>query len=71
MLVGRLTEEIKGLDPARTELVELVSISIHLSFTQILDLISKTRAGCSYLKQLCTDEFDLFRAFFNSGETQL
>jgi hypothetical protein len=24
LLVGRLTEEIKGLDPSRTELVELV-----------------------------------------------
>ncbi|RPD58666.1 Sec34-domain-containing protein [Lentinus tigrinus ALCF2SS1-6] len=53
LLVNRLMEEIKGLDPARTELVEL------------------TRAGCSYLKQLCTDEFTLFRAFFNSGEEQL
>ncbi|KAI0743658.1 Sec34-domain-containing protein [Daedaleopsis nitida] len=53
LLVNRLMEEIKGLDPARTELVEL------------------TRAGCSYLKQLCTDEFSLFRAFFNSGEEQL
>ncbi|KAI0332278.1 Sec34-domain-containing protein [Cubamyces sp. BRFM 1775] len=53
LLVGRLMEEIRGLDPARTELVEL------------------TRAGCSYLKQLCTDEFQLYRAFFNSGEEQL
>ncbi|KAH9949100.1 Sec34-like family-domain-containing protein [Amylocystis lapponica] len=53
LLVGRLMEEIKGLDPTRTELVEL------------------TRTGCSYLKQLCTDEFNLFRAFFNSGEDQL
>ncbi|KAH9839058.1 Sec34-like family-domain-containing protein [Rhodofomes roseus] len=53
LLVNRLLEEIKGLDPTRTELVEL------------------TRTGCSYLKQLCTDEFDLFRAFFNSGEDQL
>ncbi|PSS38005.1 hypothetical protein PHLCEN_2v145 [Hermanssonia centrifuga] len=53
LLVPRLTDEIKGLDPSRTELVEL------------------TRTGCSYLKQLCTDEFDLFRAFFNSGEDQL
>ncbi|KAJ7731297.1 Sec34-like family-domain-containing protein [Mycena maculata] len=53
LLVGRLTEEIKGLDPTRTELVEL------------------TRAGCSYLKQLCTDEFELYQAFFSSGEEQL
>ncbi|KAF8647847.1 hypothetical protein AX16_006515 [Volvariella volvacea WC 439] len=53
LLVGRLMEEIRGLDPGRTELVEL------------------TRAGCSYLKQLCTDEFNLFREFFNSGEEQL
>lgn len=27
LLVGRLMEEIRGLDPARTELVELVSLS--------------------------------------------
>ncbi|KAG5651929.1 hypothetical protein H0H81_006911 [Sphagnurus paluster] len=53
LLVGRITEEIKGLDPTRTELVEL------------------TRAGCSYLKQLCTDEFELYRNFFSSGEEQL
>lgn len=53
LLVGRLTEEIKGLDPARTELVEL------------------TNAGCAYLRQLCTDEFLLFREFFDSGEEQL
>ncbi len=26
LLVGRLTEEIRGLDPARTELVELVRV---------------------------------------------
>ncbi|KAL0957026.1 hypothetical protein HGRIS_003127 [Hohenbuehelia grisea] len=53
LIVGRVVEEIKGLDPTRTELVEL------------------TRAGCSYLKQLCTDEFDLFREFFSTGEEQL
>lgn len=53
LLVGRLMEEIRGLDPAHTELVEL------------------TNAGCSYLKHLCTDEFNLYREFFNSGEDQL
>ncbi|KAF8638150.1 hypothetical protein AX17_002407 [Amanita inopinata Kibby_2008] len=53
LLVNRLAEEIKGLDPAHTELVEL------------------TRAGCAYLKQLCTEEFNLYREFFNSGETLL
>ncbi|KAI0292705.1 Sec34-like family-domain-containing protein [Multifurca ochricompacta] len=53
LLVSRLTEQIRGLDPTRTELVEL------------------TRAGCSYLKQICTEEFDLYRAFFNSGKDKL
>ncbi|KAI0279908.1 Sec34-like family-domain-containing protein [Russula aff. rugulosa BPL654] len=53
LLVARLTEQIRGLDPTRTELVEL------------------TRSGCSYLKQLCTEEFDLYRAFFSSGKEQL
>ncbi|KAI0029372.1 Sec34-like family-domain-containing protein [Vararia minispora EC-137] len=53
LLVGRLAEQIRGLDPGRSELVEL------------------TRAGCSYIKQLCTDEFSLYRAFFRSGKEQL
>ena len=53
LLVGRLTEEIRGLDPGRTDLVEL------------------TRSGCGYLKQVCMDEFNLYREFFNSGEEQL
>ncbi|KAF8578039.1 cis-golgi transport vesicle tethering complex subunit [Ramaria rubella] len=53
LLVGRLVEDIKGLDPTKSELVEL------------------TRAGCSYLKQLCLDEFDLYRRFFNTGEDRL
>ncbi|KAH0828023.1 Sec34-like family-domain-containing protein [Lanmaoa asiatica] len=53
LLVGRLMEEIRGLDPTHTELVEL------------------TNAGCAYLKQLCTDEFNLFREFFDSGEDRL
>ncbi|KAH9168251.1 Sec34-like family-domain-containing protein [Lactarius sanguifluus] len=53
LLVSRLTEQIRGLDPTRTELVEL------------------TRAGCSYLKQICTEEFDLYRTFFSSGKERL
>ncbi|TEB28117.1 Sec34-domain-containing protein [Coprinellus micaceus] len=53
LLVPKVLEEIRGLDPARSELVEL------------------TRTGCSYLKQLCTDEFNLYRKFFNTAEDQL
>ncbi|KAJ3525095.1 hypothetical protein NMY22_g10717 [Coprinellus aureogranulatus] len=53
LLVPKVLEEIRGLDPARSELVEL------------------TRAGCSYLKQLCTDEFNLYRRFFSTAEDQL
>ncbi|PFH50015.1 hypothetical protein AMATHDRAFT_4405 [Amanita thiersii Skay4041] len=53
LLVNRLMEEIKGLYPTRTELVEF------------------TRAGCTYLKQLCTDESNLYHEFFNSGEDLL
>ncbi|KAF7289949.1 RRM domain-containing protein [Mycena indigotica] len=53
LLVGRLVQEIRGLDPGRTELVEL------------------TRAGCSYLKQLCTDEWSLYQEFFRTGEDML
>ncbi|KAH6867640.1 COG3 protein [Coprinopsis sp. MPI-PUGE-AT-0042] len=54
LLVPRIMEEIRGLDPTRSELVEL------------------TRTGCSYLKQLCTDEFNLYREFFSiTAEDQL
>ncbi|KAI5119861.1 hypothetical protein M0805_000695 [Coniferiporia weirii] len=53
LLVGRLSEEIRGLDPSRADLVEL------------------TRAGCSYLKQLCMDEFSVYKCFFNSGKEPL
>ncbi|KAH8119149.1 Sec34-domain-containing protein [Phellopilus nigrolimitatus] len=53
LLVGRLAEEIKGLDPGRADLVEL------------------TRTGCSYLKQLCIDEFAIYRCFFDSGKELL
>jgi len=73
LLVNRLINEIKGLDPTRTELVELVSVSIErvypMKSEQTRDF--KTRTGCSYLKQLCIDEFELFSAFFNTGETSL
>lgn len=70
LLVNRLIDEIKGLDPTRTELVELVGF-LQTTLSDPRLTFSQTRAGCSYLKQLCTDEFDLFRTFFNSGEDQL
>jgi len=70
ILVGRLVEEIRGLDPTHTELVELVKI--HPSFEGIdVNFCLQTNAGCSYLKQLCMDEFNLFREFFDSGGDQL
>jgi hypothetical protein len=33
--------------------------------------VDLTRAGCSYLKQTCLDEFNLYKSFFLSGEQQL
>ncbi|RXK41165.1 hypothetical protein M231_01569 [Tremella mesenterica] len=35
------------------------------------ELVDLTRAGCSYLKQVCTEEFNLYKQFFLSGESQL
>ncbi|WWC90718.1 uncharacterized protein L201_005655 [Kwoniella dendrophila CBS 6074] len=35
------------------------------------DLVDLTRSGCSYLKQTCLDEFNLFKHFFLSGESLL
>ncbi|KAH9953776.1 Sec34-like family-domain-containing protein [Lactifluus volemus] len=53
LLTSRLAEQIRGLDPTKTEIVEL------------------TRAGRSCLKQICTEEFDLYRAFFSTGKQEL
>ncbi|KAG7092186.1 hypothetical protein E1B28_008555 [Marasmius oreades] len=61
-IIGNVVrEEIKSL----TRGVEMGS-----SNTQ-LDVVDLTRTGCSYLKQLCTDEFELFREFFTTGEDRL
>ncbi|KLO14272.1 Sec34-domain-containing protein [Schizopora paradoxa] len=35
------------------------------------DLVELTRSGCTYLKQLCIDEYAIYRCFFNSGKDQL
>ncbi|KAJ9099826.1 hypothetical protein QFC21_003826 [Naganishia friedmannii] len=34
-------------------------------------LVDLTRDGCTYLKQVCTEEFNLFKQFFRTGEKQL
>ncbi|WVR07593.1 hypothetical protein IAU60_004635 [Kwoniella sp. DSM 27419] len=53
LMGGRVADEVAGMNPARSDLVDL------------------TRAGCSFLKQTCLDEFNLFKHFFMSGETPL
>ncbi|KAG8822151.1 Golgi transport complex subunit 3 [Serendipita sp. 401] len=53
LLTPQIISEVKGLDPAHGDLVEL------------------TRAGCGYLRQLCENEFTLYRRFFSSGEDHL
>ena len=50
LLVNQLINEIKGLDPTRTELVELVSVPLE-RYTLESGWIHylKTRTGCNYL----------------------
>ncbi|KAF8831475.1 Sec34-like family-domain-containing protein [Lentinula edodes] len=59
-LVGPVVRaEVEGLVKA----VDLASSAGGTS-----DVVELTRVGCSYVKQLCTDEFDLFKEFFTTGE---
>ena len=64
--------EIKGLDPTRTELAESVSpISTAYSVKSGSPNESNTRTDCRSLEQLCIDEFKLYSTFFDTGETLL
>ncbi|KAH8806892.1 Sec34-like family-domain-containing protein [Flagelloscypha sp. PMI_526] len=55
LIVPRLVTEVRAL-------------GIDAGQTGIVEL---TRAGCGVLRQLCTDEFDLYREFFGTGEEAL
>ncbi|KAJ8082531.1 Golgi transport complex subunit 3 [Marasmius tenuissimus] len=53
------------------EEVRALMRGVEMGSTNALDVVELTRAGCSYLKQLCTDEFELFKEFFTTGEDHL
>ncbi|GJJ06414.1 hypothetical protein Clacol_000605 [Clathrus columnatus] len=59
LLFPRVTGDIKGLEPKNSDLVELVK------------LMSTTRNGCTYMRQLCIDETTLYSRFFHTGEDHL
>ncbi|KIO32314.1 hypothetical protein M407DRAFT_18876 [Tulasnella calospora MUT 4182] len=65
LITGRLIEEIQRIIRG----AEVQGIGKGAGPT--IDLVGLTRAGCSYLKQLCSDEFNLYRHFFDSGEDKL
>ncbi|KAJ3937029.1 MAG: Sec34-like family-domain-containing protein [Lentinula lateritia] len=53
----------------RAEVESLVkAVDLASSAGSTSDVVELTRVGCSYVKQLCTDEFDLFKEFFTTGE---
>lgn len=37
----------------------------------VTEIVELTRSGCSYLKQTCTEEFNLYKQFFQTGEDKL
>lgn len=37
----------------------------------VTEIVELTRLGCSYLKQTCTEEFNLYKQFFQTGEDKL
>ncbi|KAF5391335.1 hypothetical protein D9757_002049 [Collybiopsis confluens] len=64
-LVGPVVRaEIEGL-------VKGIDLASGSGNTPAGDVVELTRTGCSYLKQLCADELDLFRDFFTTGEDVL
>ena len=64
LLVGRLTEEIKGLDPTRTELVELVrshriffALSCFTDHSFRLEQVAATSNSCALTNSIFTENF--------------
>jgi len=70
LLVSPLTEQIRGLDPTRSEFVKLVRFFFRIFSKPKWSL---WHAGCSYLylKQLCREETEPYRVFISSGKEQL
>jgi hypothetical protein len=65
LLGAKVSDEVGRLDPRGSGLVDLVRAPV------IFGADFQTRAGCSYLKQTCLDEFNLYKHIFLSGESQL
>ncbi|KAL0570742.1 Golgi transport complex subunit 3 [Marasmius crinis-equi] len=53
------------------EEVRALTRGVEMGSSNTVDVVELTRAGCSYIKQLCSDEFELFKEFFTTGEDQL
>ncbi|ESK85085.1 cis-golgi transport vesicle tethering complex subunit [Moniliophthora roreri MCA 2997] len=56
--------------PVVREQVRELTRGVELGSAGNMDVVELTRAGCTYLKQLCNHEYELFKQFFDTGEDQ-
>uniref|UniRef100_A0A0W0EWH0 Putative cis-golgi transport vesicle tethering complex subunit n=1 Tax=Moniliophthora roreri TaxID=221103 RepID=A0A0W0EWH0_MONRR len=63
-------EEGVGGTCGEKEQVKELTTGVELGSAGNMDVVELTRAGCTYLKELRNDEYELFKQLFDAGEDQ-